>query len=305
MTPILYILSKLFPAYAYIIGGYVSKKCLGLSQAFVAKALFYFLVPLVVFKGALFSSIGPFLFLVALSFGVSLLMVFAAGIFTNWFSSTLSKGALQCIFGYFNIGWFGIPIVQAIYGEQGAAIMTALYIGGMIFGNTVGFLLISSNESDKSVPIYKLLKVPSLYLAVVAFFAHAIGIREYLMNNQLLNMLLNAAASMTSVLGMGLVGMSIANISVKMIEWRKLGALLGMRLAVATIIVGALAATLSTLGYLQDMELQVFLLIPLLPIAANILVFASAVHNENEFIGLALLASTLLSCLLLIGWPGF
>ena len=34
-------------------------------------------------------------------------------------------------------------------------------------------------------------------------------------------------------------------------------------------------------------------------------VFASAIHNENEFIGLALLGSTVLSCLLLIGWLGF
>jgi hypothetical protein len=41
---------------------------------------------------------------------------------------------------------------------------------------------------------------------------------------------------------------------------------------------------------------------PLLPIAANILVFTSTRRNENEFVGVSLLASTMLSCALLVGW---
>jgi predicted permease len=50
-------------------------------------------------------------------------------------------------------------------------------------------------------------------------------------------------------------------------------------------------------GWLGSLELRVFLLMPLLPIAANILVFTSRSHEENEFVGAALLASTILSCL--------
>ena len=39
---------------------------------------------------------------------------------------------------------------------------------------------------------------------------------------------------------------------------------------------------------------------PLLPIAANILVFTSSLQTESEFVGMALLASTVLSCFLLL-----
>ncbi|MFC5474058.1 AEC family transporter [Paraherbaspirillum soli] len=305
MTTFFYLFSKLLPAYLYVAGGYASRRWLRLSQDLVAKTLFYGCVPIVVFKGALFSEIAPFLLLVALAFGVSSLMAIGASAFTGWFKDTVSKGTLRCAFGYFNIGWFGIPIVQAIYGNSGANVMTALYVGGMLFGNTVGFLLIASEQPGKSSALSKLFKVPAIYMAAGAFLLHWLGLRAPLMNNHALVLALDVATLMTSVLGMGLVGMSVANVAIKTIDWRKLGLLLGVRVLLAAAIVGSLAFTLNWLGYLQPMELKVFLLMPLLPIAANILVFTSSLRTENEFIGVGLLASTVLSCALLFAWLAY
>jgi predicted permease len=296
------ILLHLLPAYVFVGGGYIARRCCRLPQHWVAKSLFYIFVPLVVFKGALFSNVWPFLLLAALSFSVSVLMVAAAGFIAKRFENLLAPGTLKCAFGYFNIGWFGIPIVHALYGDQGSIAMTALYIGGMLFGNTVGFVLVTTDGAEKAGRLRKLLHVPSLYCAALAFAAHGLGFRQALMESDALVSVLNGATLMTSVFGMALVGMSVSNIAAREVPWRQLSALLGTRMLCASLIVGALAEFLNVLSFFKPVELRVFLLMPLLPIAANILVFTSTRRNENEFVGVSLLASTMLSCALLVGW---
>ena len=53
-------------------------------------------------------------------------------------------------------------------------------------------------------------------------------------------------------------------------------------------------------GFLEAIEFKVLLFIPLLPVAANILVLTSAAKIKDNFVTLVLFSSTLLSCVLFI-----
>lgn len=293
------LLSKFLPVFCYIGLGFIGKRWLSLSQAKVGLFLFYVFVPLVVFKGALLSDTGAFLVLIALSFSVSL----TTGLLARWtlgmFKDELSEGVLKCTFSYFNIGWFGIPIVYALFGDDGAVIMTGLYVGGMLFGNTIGYLWVTQNPANQQPTWKKLSRIPALYAMLLGFSLHFSPYFEKLSISPILRGLLDFSTLATSVLGMGLVGMSVAHVAYHSVAWRKLGSLLLLRIVFAFLVVGIIAGAAFSLGLLTPLAFKIMWLMPLLPIAANILVFTSRINQENEFVGLVLLFSTILSCVLI------
>lgn len=293
------LLHKFLPVLLYISMGYVGKRWLSLSQAKVGLFLFYVFVPLVVFKGALLSDTGSFVLLIALSFTVSLVTGYFARFFSAWFSDELSEGVLKCTFSYFNIGWFGIPIVFALFGDAGSIIMTGLYVGGMLFGNTIGFLWVTHNPEQIQPAWLKLSKIPALYAMLLGFALHFSPLFDTLAAMSVLRHVLDLSTLATSVLGMGLVGMSVAHVTYNQVNWRALWTLLVLRIIIALMVVGLFAGVGYYGGWLSPMMVNIVMLMPILPIAANILVFTSRINQENEFVGLVLLLSTLLSCVLM------
>ena len=300
MTAFYSVLLKLAPAFIYVIVGFLLRKIFRLKIKWVANALFYILVPLMVFKGALCSNPKPFILLIILAFLICVLLVFCAQLFQNRFRSVLAPGVLKCAFAYFNIGWFGIPIAQALYGNQGANIMAALYIGGMLFGNTLAYLLISQSNTNNKKSLTKLLTIPALYSVVIAFALHSLSIRSIIISNALFQVAFHYIAIATSLFGMGLVGMGIANTKFKNISYGALLRLLLYRLLTASIIVSILTFVFYETNLINGEQMKVVLLIPMLPIAAAILIFTTKNNVENDFISAALLSSTLLSFLLLL-----
>lgn len=302
MNNLAIIILQLSPVLLYVILGVISVRIFKLPIKWVANLLFYLLVPIVIFKGTINSQIIPFLLLVSLTFLVCLLMALASSLVRNRFLSVVEPNTLKCIFGYFNIGWFGIPVAQVLYGHDGVNIITSLYIGGMLFGNTLGYLLTQPAETKQALPLKKLLGVPSVYAALLALGFHVIGETHLLMQTPLLNTVFDAATWLTSLFGMGLVGMSVATITRQTASHRLLIELLLMRTAFAAAIVYPLAVSIHWLGWISTMEFKVFCLMPLLPIAANLLVFTAQRETDNRFIGMTLLGSTLLSYGWLLLW---
>lgn len=293
------LLFKFFPVFCYIGLGFIGKRWLSLSQAKVGLLLFFVFVPLVVFKGALLSDTGAFISLIVLSFSVSLTTGLMARLTRKMFKDELSPGVLQCTFSYFNIGWFGIPIVYALFGDDGAVIMTGLYVGGMLFGNTVGYLWVTQNPQNQQPTWKKLSKIPALYAMLLGFALHFSPFYAQLAGAAVLRGVLDFSTLATSVLGMALVGMSVAHVVYHDVAWRKLGSLLLLRIVFALVVVSMIASAAFSLGLLSPLAFKIMLLIPLLPIAANILVFTSRINQENEFVGLVLLFSTIVSCVLI------
>ena len=292
---------KFFPAYLYIVGGYTLKRWFYISQIPIAKILFYVLLPLVIFRAALFSDIKDFLILSSVSFFASLFIAFFAQFFRKFFASLMPKGVLECIFSYFNIAWFGIPMVIPFYGEQGMTIMSAFFVGGIIFGNTIGFFLILNGQRREN-PFIALLKLPTFHCIAIAFLLHLFDFREILIHSQFLKLAFDMLLVVTYILGIGFLGMGIASVTYDDIKKHKkeLIAILSLRFLVSSIIIGIIGLMGLIFGFLEAIEFKVLLFIPLLPVAANILVLTSAAKIKDNFVTLVLFSSTLLSCVLFI-----
>lgn len=297
----LYILLKLLPTFSYIALGYVAKRWLSLSQSLIARLLFYVFVPALVFKGALLSDTGSFILLSALSFSVSLIVGFLVKGLARYFKDVLDLGVLRCLYAYFNLGWFGIPMMYLLFGDEGALIMTGMYVGNMLFGNTIGFLWLTSDQPSGQSALQKLLRIPALYAMLMGFVLHFSPFFSELSTYVALRNVLDFCTIVVSILGMGLVGMSVAHTSFKTIAWKKLLVLLGSRIGLSVIVSGTLGVLAWQLGGLSLLAMKVFVLMSLMPIASNILVIAIHTQQENEFVGLTLLFSTLLSCVLMMG----
>ena len=297
------LIGKLAPAYVYVLAGYLAKRLTPIKERFIANCLFYVFIPITVFKGAISSDAGHFLILTLLALVTSCFLAVLGYCFRQQFSERLAPGMLSCLFSYLNIGWFGIPIVQAVYGAEGAAIMTAFYVGGMLFGNTIGYSLATADGSSLINGLYKLVKIPSIYAVVLALclrlaFADS---AHFIHDNA--GFLLNFGGLMTSICGMGLVGMSIAHTKFKQVTWRVLGKLLTLRFICILLLTFVFQNLLLPLGVITPMDAKIYLLFAALPIAANLLVFSAKDSREQaqyELVGIALFSSTVLSFILLL-----
>ncbi|MFZ6848937.1 AEC family transporter [Undibacterium sp. RuRC25W] len=303
MFPLSILIGKLAPAYVYVLAGYLAKRLTPIREKWIAHCLFYVFIPMTVFKGALSSDAGHFLILTGLALMTSCFLAVAGFYLRKKFDGRLAPGMVSCLFSYLNIGWFGIPIVQAVYGPEGAAIMTAFYVGGMLFGNTIGYSLATAGEGSWVKGLSKLIKIPSIYAVVIASGLKLgfVGSDHLILERA--GFLLKFGTLMTSICGMGLVGMSIAYTQFRKVPWGMLGQLLAWRFACILLLTSSLQAILLPIGVITALDARIYLLFAALPIAANLLVFSakdSKGQVEYELVGIALFASTVLSFVLLL-----
>lgn len=297
------LLQKLLPAYSYILLGFIARRWLGISQHYIAKILFYLCIPIIVFKSTFLFTSGNFFLLTALSFFVSCLMSISAQWLAPKSCTIFTLGVCQCLYGYFNIAWFGIPVVYVLYGNTAVVTMIPFYIGGMLFGNTLGYLLVAQSTFSITSPllaIKKLCTVPAFYALIAGLILNNSDWRNHFNNLVIVSQLFQFSTIATTILGMGLVGMSIAHVSIHTVPWRQILKLLYSRFLSAVVIVGIIATSAWKMDYLNFFEFKIFLLLPLLPIAANILVFAEQTERENSALGVTIFISTMMACLLFL-----
>jgi predicted permease len=294
---LVYVAIKILSMYLYIVLGFIYKKYSKLPSNIIANLLYYIFVPMIVFKSSATANIFNFFMLALLSFCMSLIISIIIFKISNKINMPIEKGLTQCIYAQFNIGWFGIPITYILFGEKWAEIMTAFYIGGMLFGNTIGYLLIAKTKNNIRSIITTLCKIPSIYAILLGFILQYLSINIFNESSVVLNYSFQLASMATSILGMVLIGISIANISIGSINWQKIFFLQLSRLLIALIVVIPLGYLFYFYHLINIDGLKVAILLPMLPIAANIIVFNTKLNGNNSFLGLNMVASTFLSLL--------
>jgi len=191
-------------------------------------------------------------------------------------SHAISKSAIQSLcFCYLNIGWLGLPIALALLGDQAARIMLAAYIGSSIFGNSIGANYLSS----ESISLRKILLSPPI-------IALLLGCGLIPFNNTVAQYGLEIYQ--LSKFLMGLLGMTVLGIwlSATIITRKHM---LSNAMAYLTRI-GLFFSALFLFAYLTDLlgwhfvanNIEVLLLICLLPPAANIIVLETHYRGSGE-----------------------
>lgn len=101
-------------------------------------------------------------------------------------------------FSYLNIGWLGLPVATALFGDQAATIVIAAYVGSSIVGNSVGAGMLSGHHFR----LLKLVQTPPVLALIVG--AALIPFSQQI--SLWFNELYEVAKFLMSFLGMAVLG---------------------------------------------------------------------------------------------------
>ncbi|QCR23177.1 AEC family transporter [Pontibacter sp. SGAir0037] len=290
------LLTNVLPLYAFIGAGYVASRWFGLKSKPVSWVLLYILIPIVIFENIVDADLNQFLVVAAIVFALCLLMSLPAWLTHRYLVKDFNKYLLSCSFSYFNIGWFGIPVVLALFGEEKMALIISAYMGNVFYGDTIGYYLVSrSKDLPVMASVKNVLKIPAIYACIVAIAANLLGFEL----PESVGPVMEGVSWVLSALGMVMIGIGLTEVKFKKVDYKMFGKILGVRYVIAAILLGLLVLGESGLvGQLEAEDQKLLLLIPLFPIAANLVVFASFLDTEKENAALVVSLSSIISLIL-------
>lgn len=284
------LLAKLFPLYIIILLGYIAGKFLNVKKETIAPLLIYIIVPVVIFAGVVSTRLNlnviflPILFFI-LGSSIALLVFYLAGFI--WKDST--RNILAFTSGTGNIGYFGIPVSIAIFGNDVIGIIALVFLGISLYETTLGFFLMARGSFTAKKSLTKLLKLPILY-------AYLLGLLVNLNHIQLGSIFFDTAANFRgafTILGMMIIGIGLADIKKFEFDFKFIGLTFLIKFAVWPLLMILLIFLDNTFFKIFDNSIdKIFILMAIVPLAANTVSYATLLKAKPEKASLAILLST-------------
>jgi predicted permease len=185
---------------------------------------------------------------------------------------------------------------MALFGEEKMPLIISAYMGNVLYGDTVGYYLISrSKDMGVGDSIKNVLKIPAIYALLAAIIANAYGFKM----PESLEPVTKGVSWTLSALGMTIIGITLTSVDVKKVDYRLFSKLMAVRYVAAAVILGALVWLESVLiGQLEGDEQRLMLLMASFPIAANLVVFATFIDTETENASILVTFSSVISLFL-------
>lgn len=231
------------------------------------------------------------LFLVLLCF-ILILINYLIGFLRGWDSSSICSSILSSSF--MNNGNYGTPVVLFVFGKAGLNYAVILMVIQQLIMCTVGLYYAakgSLDEDNRVSPLKEVLKMPIVYGAILGLvcqlFAVKIGADFYTA--------ISMVADATIPTVMIILGMQLADISLKKLEKERIAYSLVLKLAISPMIAFVIALFLPV----DHMIKQIMVITAAMPTAANTTMYALQFNTKPDFVSSATLLSTLLSLIAL------
>lgn len=290
------LLYKMLPLYGFILIGWAIRKKWTFNSRWISKTLLYFLIPYLIIEKLLRANLEEAAVVGSVIFILACLMNIPAYLIRNNIGKGYNTGMLQAGFSYYNIGWFGIPVVMALFGENGMPFIISAYVGNALYGDTIGYYMISQiNASDKREAIKKVFKIPAVYACVAAILLNLFSVEA----PELVEQIGEGISWLVSALGMLVIGVTLATVSFKNFDYKGFSKILGLRYLCGILILSVLIfIEHQFIQILDEDQSKLLFLIGTFPIAANLVVFASFLKAEEKSAALLVGISSLISLLL-------
>lgn len=198
-----------------------------------------------------------------------------------------SRGVYMFMAVFENIGFMGIPLINAIYGPKGVLYTAVINIMFNLAAFSYGPWMISIGTDTAARFSLRDVASPGSLLSLLAILLYATGI-------QLPSTLagpIGSVGSMTTPLAMMLIGSTLATM--------KLGEVfrdihIYPYILVRQVILPLLAFPLLKMLIRDEMVLGVFFILFIMPAASNCVLFATTCHNDEALAARAVFLSTLL-----------
>jgi len=299
------ILFKILPLYLIILIGYVAGRFLEIERKSIALMIMYVVAPIVFFNGIIKDrvplsslNIALVVFLIC-----SILALLALGVGSLLWKN-FNKNLLALCASSGNMGYFGLPVGLAIFGEKALGTLIMGMLGIIIFQNSAGFFIAANGKHSFNKSLKKTLLVPNLYAVALAFW-----LRNYIDLNNLSDFskgvfkLTDNFTGAYSILGMLIVGLGLAQINKIKLD-KDTGIFLVLSLFSKFILFPALTYAFIILDQqcfhlFNQLTYKILMLLSLSPIPANAIVIASSLKLNTDKISIAVMISNIAALFLI------
>lgn len=199
-----------------------------------------------------------------------------------------SRGVYMFMAVFENIGFMGIPLINAIYGPKGVLYTAVVNIIFNLSAFGYGPWMISLGTDTAARFRLRDVLSPGSLLSLLAIFLYFTGIQF----PSTLAGPIGSVGAMTTPLAMMLIGSTLATIRPGEV-FRDIHVY--PYLLVRQVVLPLLAFPLLEMAIPDEMVLGVFFILSIMPAASNCVLFATTYHNDEALAARAVFISTLLS----------
>src|SRR3989339_526129 len=282
---------KLIPLYLLILLGMIVSQKLKVNRESVAKLLVYIISPGVVFYGTCKADLNlsnlllPIVFF-ALSC-ISALLFFQIG---KYFWKDNTKNILAYTAGTANTGYFGLPVLLMLFGENSFTLAALAIFGFILYENTLGFYITARGNFSAKQSLMKVLKLPAIYTFIAGLTFNFLKIP---ISADIFDML-GYFKGAYSLLGMMIIGMSLSRATFQKFDFKFLTLSFIARFIFWPLILLPFVYFDKTIFHFFTNEAYHILLVySCVPLAASTVVFASELGVQPDKAAVTVLLSTL------------
>lgn len=291
-----FLLLKVSPLFLTIVLGYVAGRFAKVKKEPIAHLLIYILAPIVTFHGGFRSGLTlRTALLPAVFFIVPSLLSLAVYHGGRLFGEERRK-LLSFTVGDGNTGYFGIPIMTAIFGDQVVPLLVVCILGLTLYEFSVCFFFAARGRYSVRESLLTMVKLPVLYSFLAGVLLNQLGFHEPVVYAESISRFISAY----SVLGMLLLGISMAGVTRAEFDGVFMAILMGCRFLVWPLLMAAFIQLDAALFHalLPEMRPQIFVY-SFVPLAANSVAFAAEFELSPGTVALTVVVSTLVSLMLM------
>jgi predicted permease len=290
------LLHSVLPLYGFIVLGFLLVRRWQLGSKWISKIMLYVLIPFLIIENLLKASLADTAIAGSMIFVLAVAMNLPATLSKKVFANDIDENLLRGAFSYYNIGWFGIPVVMALFGQEQMPLIISAYVGNVLYGDTIGYYLMSRS---KGIPVKtataKVFKIPAIYACLLAVLLNVFEVKA----PEELEVAGKVISWIVSALGMLIIGITLSKIDFKQVAYLTFTKILGLRyIAGAGVLIILTLIEKVFVGVLDKDQSSLMLLISSFPIAANLVVFAAFLDTQKENSALLVGMSSVVSLIL-------
>lgn len=273
---------KVFPLYILIAMGFVARRFLQVDMRSLARISIFLIAPVVIFHSG---------FTAPLEFSVLILPILfflvssATALLCRLVSPALFKDTRLGLFpfaaGNSNTGYFGLPVVLALLGQEAFTLAILVSLGSILYESTVGLLILTRGAYTWKESLKKILRIPYFYAFFAGLFLNFWG---FSIQSPIYTDFIGLFKGAYVILGMMIVGAGISQLSRKSFDFRLIGAVFLGRFVLLPFLMFILLTVAPHLGLALSVQAESILwILSLVPVAANTVAYAVEfkIHPEE------------------------
>lgn len=289
------LLANIFPLYVLIGLGYIAGRWMDVNLHSMAIIAIYILAPLVNLGAMVQLKFDPsilllpvILFFVSSSIGIFFYKLAPLG----WKDTSVNLISLSSVTG--NTGYFGLPIILALFDVKYVAIYMIMNLGVLISELTTGYYFGARGHANVKQALLKVIKLPVIHAIWIGLLLN--GLDATL--SPVMERYWNYATGAWIFIGMMLIGVALGKQSKIELDVRLMRWLFSAKFIAWPVVCALLIFIDHTYLHIFDPTIhQMMVIMSAVPLAGNLVAYAANLNIHPERAAGAVLASTLAALL--------